>query len=90
MNCVRFKNIEHNDAFFVIKKCPKSVMEHEQSIYDILKNSGAVASHDFFTWKDGRAIYGNISRQNLTKYTMMDLVYALRNFDEKNCETLKA
>nr|WCC61906.1 ORF1ab polyprotein [Bat Coronavirus RfZJ20] len=89
VNCVRFKNPEYSDAFFVIKKCPKSVMEHEQSIYDILKDSGAVASHDFFTWKDGRAIYGNISRQNLTKYTMMDLVYALRNFDEKNCETLK-
>nr|URD31320.1 orf1ab polyprotein [Megaderma bat coronavirus] len=89
VNCVRFRNLEYKDAYFVIKRCPKSVMEHEQSIYDILKDCGAVAAHDFFTWKDGRAVYGNISRQNLTKYTMMDLVYALRNFDEKNCETLK-
>nr|WCC61853.1 ORF1ab polyprotein [Bat Coronavirus RsYN16] len=89
VNCVRFRNTEKHDAYFVIKRCPKSVMEHEQSIYDTLKNCGAVATHDFFTWKDGRSIYGNISRQDLTKYTMMDLVYALRNFDEKNCETLK-
>nr|WCC61679.1 ORF1ab polyprotein [Bat Coronavirus HpYN20] len=88
-NCVRFKNKEYKDAYFVIKRCPKSVMEHEQSIYDILKDSGAIATHDFFIWKDGRMTYGNISRQDLTKYTMMDLVYALRNFDEKNCETLK-
>nr|WCC62942.1 ORF1ab polyprotein [Bat Coronavirus RpGX16] len=89
VNCVRFRNVDQHDAYFVIKRCPKSVMEHEQSVYDKLKNCGAVATHDFFTWKDGRSIYGNISRQNLTKYTMMDLVYALRNFDEKNCETLK-
>lgn len=89
MNCVRFKNKDLGDAYFVIKRCPQSVMEHEQSIYDILKTSGAVAAHDFFLWKDGRSVYGNVSRQNLTKYTMMDLVYALRNFDEKNCDTLK-
>uniref|UniRef100_A0AB38ZDM4 Replicase polyprotein 1ab n=25 Tax=Coronaviridae TaxID=11118 RepID=A0AB38ZDM4_9NIDO len=89
VNCVRFKNLDKHDAFFVVKRCTKSVMEHEQSIYDILKDSGAVATHDFFTWKDGRAVYGNVCRQDLTKYTMMDLVNALRNFDEKNCEVLK-
>lgn len=89
VNCVRFKNKLKSDSYFVIKRCPKSVMEHEQSIYDVLKNCGAVAIHDFFTWKDSRAIYGNVSRQDLTKYTMMDLVFALRNFDEKNCDTLK-
>nr|WCC62278.1 ORF1ab polyprotein [Bat Coronavirus MsGX16] len=89
VNCVRFKNADRNDAFFVVKRCTKSVMEHEQSIYDELKHSNALAPHDFFTWKEGRSVYGNISRQNLTKYTMMDLCYALRNFDERNCETLK-
>ncbi|QGX41950.1 polyprotein 1ab [alphacoronavirus sp. WA3607] len=89
VNCVRLKNLDSHDAFFVIKRCTKSVMEHEQSIYDRLKQSGAVAAHDFFLWKDGRSVYGNVSRQNLTKYTMMDLCFALRNFDERNCETLK-
>lgn len=89
VNCVRLKNLDQHDAFFVIKRCTKSVMDHEQSIYDKLRNCGAVAAHDFFLWKDGRSVFGNISRQNLTKYTMMDLCYALRNFDEHNCETLK-
>lgn len=28
----------------------------------------------------------HISRQRLTKYTMADLVYALRHFDEGNCD----
>nr|WCC63882.1 ORF1ab polyprotein [Bat Coronavirus McGD16] len=89
VNCVRFRNADKHDAFFVVKRCTKSVMEHEQSIYDELKHCNALAPHDFFTWKEGRAVYGNISRQNLTKYTMMDLCYALRNFDERNCDTLK-
>ncbi|QHA24670.1 orf1ab polyprotein [Miniopterus pusillus bat coronavirus HKU8-related] len=89
VNCVRFKNADKHDAFYVVKRCTKSVMEHEQSIYDALKDCGAVSPHDFFVWKDGRSIYGNIARHDLTKYTMMDLVHALRNFDEKNCETLK-
>lgn len=31
----------------------------------------------------------HISRQRLTKYTIADLVYALRHFDEGNCDTLK-
>ncbi|UZK98251.1 MAG: ORF1ab polyprotein [Tadarida brasiliensis bat alphacoronavirus 2] len=89
VNCVRFRNVDQVDAYYVIKRCTKSVMEHEQSIYDRLQSCGAVAAHDFFTWKEGRSVYGNISRQNLTKYTMMDLCYALRNFDECNCDTLK-
>nr|QED88010.1 orf1ab polyprotein [Human coronavirus NL63] len=89
MNCVRFKNADLKDGYFVIKRCTKSVMEHEQSMYNLLNFSGALAEHDFFTWKDGRVIYGNVSRHNLTKYTMMDLVYAMRNFDEQNCDVLK-
>nr|WCC62838.1 ORF1ab polyprotein [Bat Coronavirus RpZJ20] len=89
VNCVRLKNLDKHDAFFVIKRCTKSVMEHEQSMYNKLSGSNALAVHDFFTWKDGRSIYGNVCRQDLSKYTMMDLCYALRNFDERNCETLK-
>ncbi|QGX41956.1 polyprotein 1ab [Alphacoronavirus sp.] len=89
VNCVRMRNVESNDAYFVVKRCTKSVMDHEQAIYDTLKTSGAIAPHDFFTWHEGRSVYGNISRQNLTKYTMMDLCFALRNFDERNCEVLK-
>nr|WCC62824.1 ORF1ab polyprotein [Bat Coronavirus RpGX17] len=89
VNCVRLKNLDKHDAFFVIKRCTKSVMEHEQSMYNKLSGSNALAMHDFFTWKDGRSIYGNVCRQDLSKYTMMDLCYALRNFDERNCETLK-
>lgn len=83
------RNVETNDAYFVVKRCTKSVMEHEQSIYDTLKDCGTIAHHDFFCWHEGRSVFGNISRQNLTKYTMMDLCFALRNFDERNCEVLK-
>lgn len=89
VNCVRLKNLDKHDAFWIVKKCTKSVMEHEQSIYKLISDCGAVAKHDFFTWKEGRSVYGNVCRQDLTEYTMMDLCYALRNFDENNCETLK-
>lgn len=89
VNCVRFRNMDKHDAFYVIKRCPKSVMDHEQSIYLKLKDCGAVAEHDFFQWKDGRAVYGNVCRKDLTEYTMMDLCYALRNFDENDCDVFK-
>nr|WCC62285.1 ORF1ab polyprotein [Bat Coronavirus PaGD17] len=89
VNCVRMKNLDKNDAYFVIKRCTKQVKDHEQALYNLLKDSGAVAAHDFFEWHHGRSVFGNVSRQNLTKYTMMDLAFALRNFDERNCETLK-
>ncbi|AIA62264.1 ORF1ab polyprotein [BtNv-AlphaCoV/SC2013] len=89
VNCVRMRNVDAKDAFFVVKRCVKGVMEHEQSMYDTLKHSGVLAPHDFYLWKNGRSVYGNVSRQNLTKYTMMDLVFALRNFDERNCDVLK-
>nr|APT69863.1 replicase polyprotein 1ab [Human coronavirus 229E]APT69870.1 replicase polyprotein 1ab [Human coronavirus 229E] len=88
-NCVRFKNVDKDDAFYIVKRCIKSVMDHEQSMYNLLKGCNAVAKHDFFTWHEGRTIYGNVSRQDLTKYTMMDLCFALRNFDEKDCGVFK-
>nr|UUS54195.1 MAG: polyprotein [Bat coronavirus] len=89
VNCVRFRNLDLHDAFWVVKKCTKSVMDHEQSIYELVSDCGAVAKHDFFQWKEGRSIYGNVCRQDLTEFTMMDLCFALRNFDENNCDTLK-
>lgn len=90
VNCVRFRNLDKHDAFYIVKKCTKSVMDHEQSIYNKLSKSGVVASHDFFEWKEGRSVYGNVCRKDLTEYTMMDMCYALRNFDENNCEVLKS
>ncbi|QLE11824.1 polyprotein 1ab [Bat alphacoronavirus] len=88
-NCVRMHNLDERDAFWVIKKCTKSCMDLEQDMYNKLKCSKAVAQHEFFEWRDGRSIYGNVVRRNLTKYTMMDLCYALRNFDEKDCDILR-
>lgn len=88
-NCSRFRNLDKHDAYYIVKRCTKTVMGHEQVCYNDLKDSGAVAEHDFFTYKEGRCEFGNIARRDLTKYTMMDLCYAIRNFDEKNCEVLK-
>ncbi|AEK25520.1 polyprotein orf1ab [Feline coronavirus UU54] len=88
-NCSRFRNLDKQDAYYVVKRCTKSVMDHEQVCYNDLKDSGAVAEHDFFLYKEGRCQFGNVARKDLTKYTMMDLCYAIRNFDEKNCEVLK-
>nr|WEG19724.1 ORF1ab polyprotein [Canine coronavirus] len=88
-NCSRFRNLDKHDAYYIVKRCTKTVMDHEQVCYNDLKDSGAVAEHDFFTYKEGRCEFGNIARRDLTKYTMMDLCYAIRNFDEKNCEVLK-
>nr|UXN48785.1 orf1ab polyprotein [Transmissible gastroenteritis virus] len=88
-NCSRFRNLDKHDAYYIVKRCTKTVMDHEQVCYNDLKDSGAVAEHDFFTYKEGRCEFGNVARRNLTKYTMMDLCYAIRNFDEKNCEVLK-
>lgn len=88
-NCVRIQNLDERDAFWVVKKCTKSCMDLEQAMYNKLKCSKAVAQHEFFEWRDGRSVYGNVVRQNLTKYTMMDLCFALRNFDEKDCDILR-
>lgn len=88
-NCSRFRNLDKHDAYYIVKRCTKSVMDHEQVCYNDLKDSGAVAEHDFFLYKEGRCEFGNVARKDLTKYTMMDLCYAIRNFDEKNCEVLK-
>nr|APY23514.1 ORF1ab [Infectious bronchitis virus] len=92
-NCARFQevcgtedgNLEYCDSYFVVKQTTPSNYEHEKSCYEDLK-SEVTADHDFFVFN--KNIY-NISRQRLTKYTMMDLCYALRHFDPKDCEVLK-
>nr|CAC39112.1 replicase polyprotein 1ab [Avian infectious bronchitis virus (strain Beaudette CK)] len=92
-NCARFQelrdtedgNLEYLDSYFVVKQTTPSNYEHEKSCYEDLK-SEVTADHDFFVFN--KNIY-NISRQRLTKYTMMDFCYALRHFDPKDCEVLK-
>ncbi len=63
--------------------------QHEETIYNLVKDCPAVAVHDFFKFRVDGDMVPHISRQRLTKYTMADLVYALRHFDEGNCDTLK-
>nr|ARS22468.1 ORF 1ab [Infectious bronchitis virus] len=92
-NCARFQEVrdtedgslEYCDSYFVVKQTTPSNYEHERSCYEELK-SDVTADHDFFVFN--KNIY-NISRQRLTKYTMMDFCYALRHFDPKDCDVLK-
>nr|WMM66090.1 1ab [Infectious bronchitis virus] len=92
-NCARFQEVrdtedgslEYCDSYFVVKQTTPSNYEHERSCYEDLK-SDVTADHDFFVFN--KNIY-NISRQRLTKYTMMDFCYALRHFDPKDCEVFK-
>nr|QIV13707.1 replicase polyprotein 1ab [Infectious bronchitis virus] len=92
-NCARFQevrdtedgNLEYLDSYFVVKQTTPSNYEHEKACYEDLK-SEVTADHDFFVFN--KNIY-NISRQRLTKYTMMDFCYALRHFDPKDCDVLK-
>nr|QLI34440.1 1ab polyprotein [Infectious bronchitis virus] len=92
-NCARFQevrdtedgNLEYCDSYFVVKQTTPSNYEHEKACYEDLK-SEVTADHDFFVFN--KNIY-NISRQRLTKYTMMDFCYALRHFDPKDCEVFK-
>nr|AQY61322.1 ORF1ab [Infectious bronchitis virus] len=92
-NCARFQevcgtedgNLEYRDSYFVVKQTTPTNYEHEKACYEDLQ-SEVTADHDFFVFN--KNIY-NISRQRLTKYTMMDFGYALRHFDPKDCEVLK-
>ncbi len=77
------------DSYFVVKRHTFSNYQHEETIYNLLKDCPAVAKHDFFKFRIDGDMVPHISRQRLTKYTMADLVYALRHFDEGNCDTLK-
>ncbi|ASF90443.1 ORF1ab polyprotein [Suncus murinus coronavirus Xingguo-74] len=88
-NCCRFKNVDLHDAYYIIKRVNVESMEFEKNVFESFKGSNCVAEHDFFKFHHGRQEFGNICRKNLTKYTMMDLCFALRNFDENHCEVLK-
>nr|UET69429.1 ORF1ab polyprotein [Severe acute respiratory syndrome coronavirus 2]UFC70430.1 ORF1ab polyprotein [Severe acute respiratory syndrome coronavirus 2]UFD46939.1 ORF1ab polyprotein [Severe acute respiratory syndrome coronavirus 2] len=92
-NCCRFQEKDEDDnlidSYFVVKRHTFSNYQHEETIYNLLKDCPAVAKHDFFKFRIDGDMVPHISRQRLTKYTMADLVYALRHFDEGNCDTLK-
>ncbi|AHY61336.1 ORF1ab polyprotein [BtVs-BetaCoV/SC2013] len=78
------------DSYFVVKRHTMENYELEKKCYDLLKDCDAVARHDFFVFDVDKVKTPHIVRQRLTEYTMMDLVYALRHFDQNNCEVLKS
>nr|WCC63191.1 ORF1ab polyprotein [Bat Coronavirus HpHB20] len=92
-NCCRFQEIDEDgkalDSFFIVKRHTEDNFKLEQEMYDLLKDSGVVAVHDFFHFRVEGRMEPHITRQRLTKYTMADLVYAFRHFDENSCEVLK-
>nr|BDD37131.1 ORF1ab [Merbecovirus sp.]BDI08836.1 ORF1ab polyprotein [Merbecovirus sp.] len=81
----------HNlDSYFVVKRHTMENYELEKRCYELVKDCDAVARHDFFVFDVDKVKTPHIVRQRLTEYTMMDLVYALRHFDQNNCEVLKS
>uniref|UniRef100_A0AB39AFV7 ORF1ab polyprotein n=1 Tax=Bird deltacoronavirus HKU19 TaxID=3237952 RepID=A0AB39AFV7_9NIDO len=92
-NCTRFRSsrpgtiinkpVRIIETFFVTKQCTESVFRAEEQCYNMLPKSivstdekySCVAYHDFFKF-DG---VNNVVRRHLTKYTLLDLVYALRH-----------
>nr|AQZ41330.1 1AB polyprotein [Middle East respiratory syndrome-related coronavirus] len=92
-NTCRFVELDdqghHLDSYFVVKRHTMENYELEKHCYDLLRDCDAVAPHDFFIFDVDKVKTPHIVRQRLTEYTMMDLVYALRHFDQ-NSEVLKA
>ncbi|URD31198.1 orf1ab polyprotein [Macroglossus bat coronavirus] len=92
-NCCRYQELDSEgnklDSYFVVKRHTEENYALEQRCYDKLKDCDVVARHDFFKFKVEGVMTPHISRQRLTKYTMADLVYSLRHFDNNNCEILK-
>nr|WCC63404.1 ORF1ab polyprotein [Bat Coronavirus PaGD17] len=93
-NTCRFVEVDDEghrlDSFFVVKRHTMENYELEKRCYDLVKGCDAVAVHDFFIFDVDKVKTPHIVRQRLTEYTMMDLVYALRHFDQNNCEVLKS
>nr|WCC63726.1 ORF1ab polyprotein [Bat Coronavirus TpGX17] len=93
-NTCRFVQVDDEghklDSYFIVKRHTMSNYELEKRCYDLLKDCDAVAIHDFFIFDVDKTKTPHIVRQSLTEYTMMDLVYALRHFDQNNCEVLKS
>nr|QJX58377.1 orf1ab polyprotein [Coronavirus BtRt-BetaCoV/GX2018]QJX58382.1 orf1ab polyprotein [Coronavirus BtRt-BetaCoV/GX2018] len=97
-NCCRYQEVDADgtylDSYFIVKRHTESNYLLEQRCYEKLKeltkpDIGVVAKHDFFKFNVEGVMTPHISRERLTKYTMADLVYSLRHFDNNNCETLK-
>uniref|UniRef100_A0AB39AGF7 ORF1ab polyprotein n=5 Tax=Orthocoronavirinae TaxID=2501931 RepID=A0AB39AGF7_9NIDO len=76
-NCARHK-VVGTEMYFVTKQCDEKQFRTEEKFYNILPQhfkGRVVPIHDFFIY-DGTP---NVVRQRLTKYTLLDLVYALRH-----------
>nr|QGA70701.1 replicase polyprotein 1ab [Erinaceus hedgehog coronavirus HKU31] len=93
-NTCRFVELDDQghklDSYFIVKRHTMENYELEKRCYDMLKDCDAVAAHDFFVFTIDKVKTPHIVRQRLTEYTMMDLVYSLRHFDQNNCEVLKS
>lgn len=91
-NCCRYQEYSDFgplDSYFVVKRHTEENYLLEQKCYELLKDSGVVSTHDFFKFKIEDTMVPHIVRQRLTKYTMADLVYAFRHFDNNKCDVLK-
>uniref|UniRef100_A0AB39AG74 ORF1ab polyprotein n=9 Tax=Orthocoronavirinae TaxID=2501931 RepID=A0AB39AG74_9NIDO len=79
-NCARHQ-VLGTHYFFVTKQCDEVQFRKEEHFYSILPQhfkGDVVPHHDFFKF-DGTP---NVVRQYLTKYTLLDLVYALRHLSD--------
>ncbi|ACJ12061.1 orf1ab polyprotein [Munia coronavirus HKU13-3514] len=91
-NCARFKTQRCNlpipykglvDLYFVSKQCSLSVFETEEACYNAFDKAlittedtfGVLAKTEFFKFDK----IPNVNRQYLTKYTLLDLAYAIRH-----------
>lgn len=91
-NCARFKttrsalplpNKGEVELYFVTKQCAAKVFEIEEECYNALSTElyttddtfGILAKTEFFKFDK----IPNVNRQYLTKYTLLDLAYALRH-----------
>nr|ATP66777.1 ORF1ab polyprotein [Rodent coronavirus] len=92
VNCCRFQRVDENgdklDLFFVVKRTDLNTYNKEKDCYDRVKDCKFVAEHDFFTFDVEGSRVPHIVRKDLTKYTMLDLCYALRHFDRNDCTLL--
>ncbi|QSE37623.1 ORF1ab polyprotein [Deltacoronavirus HNU2] len=82
-NCLPLPNKGDVDLYFVTKQCSAKVFEVEENCYNTLSDTlcttnetfGVIARTEFFKFDK----IPNVNRQFLTKYTLLDLAYALRH-----------
>uniref|UniRef100_A0AB39AFZ8 ORF1ab polyprotein n=1 Tax=Bird deltacoronavirus CalidrisCN24 TaxID=3237949 RepID=A0AB39AFZ8_9NIDO len=91
-NCARFKTVRNNlplpnkgdvELFFVTKQCSATVFSTEEAVYnkfgDEVKTTDVhfriIAKTEFFKFDK----IPNVNRHHLTKYTVLDLAYAIRH-----------